>query len=161
MLVNPTDAIRTESNVRDVEAAAHALGLQIHVHNASTIGDIDAAFAILVRERMDALFVVPDSFFGNRRVQLATLAARHAIPAAYAQRDYVEVGGLMSYGTNLADARRQVGIYTGRVLKGEKPAELPVMQPTRFELAINLTTAKALGLRVPPSLLARADEVIE
>src|SRR5215831_3812307 len=161
VLVNPTDAIRTESNVRDVEAAARALGLQIHVLNASTIGDIDAAFAILVRERMDALFVIPDSFFANRRVQLATLAVRHAIPAAYAQRDYVEVGGLMSYGTNLADARRQVGIYTGRVLKGEKPAELPVMQPTRFELAINLTTAKALGLRVPPSLLARADEVIE
>jgi putative ABC transport system substrate-binding protein len=161
VLVNPTDAIRTESNVRDVEAAAHALGLQTHVLNASTIGDIDAAFAILVRERMDAFFVVPDSFFANRRVQLATLAARHAIPTAYAQRDFVEVGGLMSYGTNLADARRQVGIYTGRVLKGEKPAELPVMQPTRFELAINLTTAKALGLDVPPTLLARADEVIE
>jgi putative tryptophan/tyrosine transport system substrate-binding protein len=161
VLVNPTDVIRTESNVRDVEAAARALGLQIHVFNASTIGDIDAAFAILVRERMDALFVIPDSFFANRRVQLATLAARHAIPAAYAQRDFVAVGGLMSYGTNLADARRQVGIYTGRVLKGEKPAELPVMQPTRFELAINLTTAKALGLTVPPTLLARADEVIE
>jgi putative ABC transport system substrate-binding protein len=161
VLVNPTDAIRTESNVRDVEAAARALGLQIHVLNASTIGDIDAAFAILVRERMDAVFVIPDSFFGDRRVQLATLAARHAIPAAYAQRDYVEVGGLMSYGTNIADARRQVGIYTGRVLKGEKPAELPVMQSTRFELAINLTTAKALGLTIPPTLLARADEVIE
>jgi putative ABC transport system substrate-binding protein len=161
VLVNPTDAIRTESNVRDVEAATRALGLQIHVLNASTISDIDAAFAILVRERMDALFVVPDSFFANRRVQLATLAARHAVPAAYAQRDYVEVGGLMSYGTNLTDARRQVGIYTGRVLKGEKPAELPVMQPTRFELAINLTTAKALGLTIPPTLLARADEVIE
>jgi putative tryptophan/tyrosine transport system substrate-binding protein len=161
VLVNPTDPVRTESNVGDIEAAARALGLQTHVLNASTIGDIDAAFGTLVRERMDALFVVPDSFLANRRVQLATLAARHAVPAAYGQRDYVEVGGLMSYGTSLTDARRQVGIYTGRVLKGEKPAELPVMQPTRFELAINLTTAKALGLTIPPTLLARADEVIE
>ena len=161
VLVNPTDAIRTESNVGDVEAAARSIGLQIRVLNASTIGDIDAAFTTLVRERMDGLFVVPDAFFNNRRVQLATLTARHAIPSAYAQRDYVEVGGLMSYGTNLADARRQVGVYTGRVLKGENPAELPVLQPTRFELVINLTTAKALGLEVPPALLARADEVIE
>jgi ABC-type uncharacterized transport system substrate-binding protein len=161
VLVNPTDAIRTESNVRDVEAAARSIGLQIRVLNASTIGDIDAAFTTLVRERMDGLFVVPDAFFNNRRVQLATLTARHAIPSAYAQRDYVEVGGLMSYGTNLADARRQVGVYTGRVLKGENPAELPVLQPTRFELVINLTTAKALGLTIPPTLLARADEVIE
>jgi putative ABC transport system substrate-binding protein len=157
----PTDAIRTESNVRDVEAAARALGLQIHVFNASTVGEIDATFTAIVRERFDALFVVPDGFFANRRVQLATLAGRYAIPAAYAQRDYVEVGGLMSYGTNLADARRQVGIYTGRVLKGEKPADLPVLQPTRFELVINVTTAKAIGLKVPPTLLARADEVIE
>jgi putative tryptophan/tyrosine transport system substrate-binding protein len=161
VLVNPTDAIRTESNVRDVEAAARSIGLQIRVLNASTIGDIDAAFTTLVRERMDGLFVVPDAFFNNRRVQLATLTARHAIPSAYAQRDYVEVGGLMSYGTNLADARRQVGVYTGRVLKGENPAELPVLQPTRFELVINLTTAKALGLTIPPTLLARADQVIE
>ena len=161
VLVNPTDAIRTESNVRDVEAAARALGLQIHVFNASTVGEIDATFTAIVRERFDALFVVPDAFFANRRVQLATLAARHAIPAAHAQRDFVEVGGLMSYGTNLADARRQVGIYTGRVLKGEKPADLPVLQPTQFELVINVTTAKALGLEVPPTLLARADEVIE
>jgi putative ABC transport system substrate-binding protein len=161
VLVNPTDAIRTESNVRDVEAAARALGLQIHVFNASTVGEIDATFTAIVRERFDALFVVPDAFFANRRVQLATLAARHAIPAAHAQRDFVEVGGLMSYGTNLADARRQVGIYTGRVLKGEKPADLPVVQPTKFEFVINLSTAKALGLDVPATLLARADEVIE
>jgi putative ABC transport system substrate-binding protein len=161
VLANPTDAIRTESYVRDVEAAGRAIGLQIHVLSASTIGEIDAAFTTLVRERVDALFVVPDSFFATRRVQFATLAARHAIPASYGQRDYVEAGGLMSYGTSIADARRQVGFYTGRVLKGEKPAELPVLQPTRFELAINLTTAKALDLTVPPSLLARADEVIE
>jgi len=161
VLVNPADAIRTESNVRDLEAAARALGLQIHVLNASTIGDIDTAFTALLRERLDALFVVPDAFFANRRVQLATLAARHAIAAAYAQRDYVEVGGLMSYGTNLADARRQVGIYTGRILKGENPADLPVLQPTRFELVINVTTARALGLDIPATVLARAGEVIE
>jgi putative ABC transport system substrate-binding protein len=161
VLANPTDAIRTESYVRDVEAAARAMGMQIRVLHASSIGEIDAAFTTVVRERMDALFVVPDSFFATRRVQFATLAARHVIPASYGQRDYVEAGGLMSYGTSLADARRQVGFYTGRVLKGEKPAELPVLQPTRFELAINLTTAKALGLTVPPTLLGLADEVIE
>ena len=161
VLANPADAIRTESYVRDVEAAGRAIGMQIRVLNASSISEIDAAFATVVNERMDALFVVPNSFFANRRVQFATLAACHAIPASYGQRDYVEAGGLMSYGTSLADARRQVGLYTGRVLKGEKPAELPVLQPTRFELAINLTTAKALGIDVPPTLLARADEVIE
>jgi putative ABC transport system substrate-binding protein len=153
VLVNPTDAIRTESNVRDVEAAARALGLQFHVFNASTVGDIDATFTTIVRERLDALFVVPDVFFGNRRVQLATLAARHAIPAAYAQRDYVEVGGLM-----IPCRCASPGWY---LYRPDSPAELPVTQPTRFELAINLTTAKALGLTIPPTLLARADEVIE
>jgi ABC-type uncharacterized transport system substrate-binding protein len=161
VLVNPTDPVRTESSVRDLEAAAGATGLHIQVLNASTIGEIDAAFATIVRERADALLVIPDSFFNSRRVQLATLTARHAIPAVYPVREYVEAGGLMSYGTSFADSRRQVGVYTGRILKGEKPADLPVLQPTRFDLVINLTTAKALGLTVPPTLLARADEVIE
>jgi putative ABC transport system substrate-binding protein len=161
VLVNPTDPVRTESNVRDVEAAARAIGLQVRVLNASTIAEIDAAFATIVRERDEALFVIPDSFFNRRRVQLSTLAARYTIPAVYPVRDYVEAGGLMSYGTSLADARRQVGVYTGRILKGEKPADLPVLQPTRFDLVINLTTAKALGITVPPTLLARADEVID
>ena len=161
VLANPTDAMRTSSNVRDLEAAARALGLQIIVLMASTNEEIDAAFSTIARERADALFVLADSFFGARRVHLAILAARHAVPAAYGQRDYAEAGGLMSYGTNLADARRQVGVYTGRILKGEKPADLPVLQPTKFEFIINLQTAKTLGLDVPPTLLARADEVIE
>jgi putative ABC transport system substrate-binding protein len=161
VLANPSDATRTGSNVRDLETAARALGLQILVLMASTNGEIDAAFSTIAREGADALFVLADSFFATRRVQLAILAARHAVPAAYGQRDYAEAGGLMSYGTNLADARRQVGVYTGRILKGEKPADLPVLQPTKFELVINLQTAKTLGITVPPMLLARADEVIE
>ena len=137
------------------------LGPQIHVLNASTGREIDAAFATLAGERIDALFVAPGTFFNARRVQLAVLAARHAVPAIYAVRDYVEAGGLISYGTRLTDAFRQVGIYAGQILKGAKPADLPVLQATKFELAINVNTAKALGLEVPPTLLARADEVIE
>ena len=161
VLANPTDAMRTGSNVRDLEAAARALGLQLVVLMVSTNEEIDAAFSTIARERADALFVLADSFFATRRVHLAISAARHAVPATYGQRDYAEAGGLMSYGTNLADARRQVGVYTGRILKGEKPADLPVLQPTKFEFIINLQTAKTLGLEIPPTLLARADEVIE
>jgi len=160
VLVNPTNAANTET-VRDVDAASRAIGLQIQVLNASTSREIDAAFATFVRERPDALFVGGDSFFNSRRVQLVHLATRHAVPATYAQREYTEAGGLMSYGTNIADAFRQVGVYTGRILKGAKPAELPVVQASKFELVINLQTARTLGLTVPPSLLARADEVIE
>ena len=161
VLVNPANAANTEATLRDVEAAARAMGLQIQVLNASTSREIDAAFATFVRERPDALFVGSDAFFTSRRVQLANLAARHAIPATYASRDYAEAGGLMSYGANIADAFRQVGVYTGRILKGAKPADLPVVQSTKFELVINAQTARMLGLTVPPSLLARADEVIE
>ena len=161
VLANPTDPVRVTSNIEVVETAARAIGLQIHVFNASTTDDIDVAFTAILRERMHALFTIPDAYFGTRRVQLAILAARHALPTAYPLRYYVEAGGLMSYGTSLADAQRHVGIYTGRVLSGEKPADLPVVQPTKFELAINRSTAKALGLELSPMLLARADEVIE
>jgi ABC-type uncharacterized transport system substrate-binding protein len=161
VLVNPSDPVRTASNLRDVEAAAGAVGLQIRVLKASTIGEIDTAFATLAQDRADALFVTPDSFFNSRRVQLAILAARYTFPAAFGQRDFIEVGGLMSYGTNLADARRQIGVYTGRILKGVKPADLPVVQSSAFELVINLATVRALGLTAPPNFLARADEVIE
>jgi putative ABC transport system substrate-binding protein len=161
VLLNPADATRAESTLKDVKTAARAIGLRIHVAHARTGREIDMAFAAVVRERCDALFVGPDPFFYTRRVQLATLAARHGIPAAYAVRDYTEAGGLMSYGTDVADMFRQVGVYAGRILKGAKPADLPVEQSTKFELVINLNTVKALGLDVAPSLLARADEVIE
>jgi putative ABC transport system substrate-binding protein len=161
VLVNPADATNAETTVRDVQAAGHANGLDIQTFNASTENEIDAAFAALVRDRFDALFVGPGAFFNSRRVKLTTLAARHTIPASYAVRDYAEAGGLMSYGTSIPDMFREVGIYTGRILKGEKAAELPVQQSTKVELIINLKTAKALGLTVPQSLLARADEVIE
>jgi putative ABC transport system substrate-binding protein len=137
------------------------MGLQIRVFNVSTSSEINAAFATLGRDRPDALLVSPDPFFVGRRIQLANLAARHAIPASYSVRDQVEAGGLISYGTNVADAYRQVGIYTGRVLKGAKPADLPVVQSTKFELVINAQTALMLGLEVPATLLSQADEVIE
>jgi putative ABC transport system substrate-binding protein len=142
-------------------AAASAIGRQIEVVTASTNSDIDAAFATLVKRRADALLVSSDALFFTRRVQLLTLAARHAVPTMYFRREFAETGGLMSYGSNLSDQFRQNGIYAARILKGEKPAEMPVHLPTKFELLINLKTAKALGLDVPPTLLARADEVIE
>jgi putative ABC transport system substrate-binding protein len=162
VLVNPTNAPSTEAILREMREAAPALGLQIQVVNASTIGEINAAFATFVRERADALLVKGDAFFNSRRVQLATLAARDRIPAAYSGGgDYPAAGGLMSYGTNLTDAWRQVGVYTGNILKGAKPAELPVQQAVKFDFVINLGTATLLGIEVPPQLLAIADEVIE
>ena len=161
MLVNPTNVANTEANLKEVEPAARAMGLQIQVHNAGTSREIDAAFATIAREQPDALFVAGDSLFNSRRLQLALLAARHAIPATYPSRDYPTSGGLMSYGADVTDAFRQVGMYTGRILKGAKPAELPAVQSSKFELVINQQTARILGLTVPPSLLSLADEVIE
>jgi putative ABC transport system substrate-binding protein len=158
VLVNPTDPEGYQT-VRDVEVAAG--GQQILIHEVSTGRDIDAAFANMASEKADALLVSPGTFFNTRRVQLAVLAARHALPAIYPVRAYPEAGGLMSYGSDILDAFRQVGLYTGRILKGAQPADLPVMQSTKFELVINLNTARALGLTVPPALLATADEVIE
>ena len=161
VLVNPTNTTNAETVLRDVEPAARAIGLQIQILKASTSHEIEATFATFVRERPDALFVGNDAFLTSRRVQLVHLATRHAIPAAFPVRDFPEIGGLMSYGVNITDALRQVGVYAGRILKGEKPADLPVMQSTKFELVINAVTARMLGLTVPPMLLARADEVIE
>jgi putative ABC transport system substrate-binding protein len=161
VLVNPANVLNTETTLRDVEPAARTIGLQIQVLNASTSREIDAAFATLVRHRPDALFVSQDVFFVSRRLQLANMAARHAIPMTSGSRDLAEVGGLMSYGTNITDAQRQIGLYTGRILKGAKPADLPVMQSAKFELVINAQTARMLGLTVPDKLLVAADEVIE
>ena len=160
LLVNPKEA-SIERVVQEVEKAASTMGLQIQTLNATTSREIDAAFATMARERPDALFVSGGPFFNSRRLQFGMLAARQAVPAIYASRDYPEFGGLMSYGTNVADAFRQVGVYSGSILKGAKPAELPVVQSSKFELVINAQTARMLGLTVPPSLLAVADEVIE
>ena len=159
LFVNPTDAENYQSTLREVEAAVG--GQQVLVREVATGREIDEAFASIAREKADALFVAPGSFFNTRRVQLAVLAARHALPAIYSVRAYPEAGGLMSYGTDILDAFRQVGAYTARILKGAKPADLPVLQSTKFELVINLNTARALGLEISPTLLARADEVIE
>jgi putative tryptophan/tyrosine transport system substrate-binding protein len=161
VLVNPANATTTETTLREAEAAARAMGLQIHAVRASTSSEINAAFATLAREKPDALFVANDGFYSGRRVQLANLASRHALPAAFHSREIVEVGGLISYGTNIADAYRQMGVYVGRILKGAKPADLPVTQSSKFELVINAETARMLGLTVPATLLSTADEVIE
>ena len=161
VLVNPANASASESTLREIPEAAPALGLQIAVLNASTSREIEAAFSTLVRDRADALFVAPDGFFSSRRVQFATLTARHVIPAAYSNREYVEAGGLMSYGTDILDYNRHIGVYTGQILKGAKPTELPVVQSTKFQFVINLQTARALGLEVPNSIQLLADELIE
>ena len=161
VLVNPANAVIAETTLRDVEPAARAIGLQTQVLNAGTSREITAAFATFVSERPDALFVGPDPLFSSRRVQLAQLATYHRVPAIFATREIAEVGGLMSYGTNFPDSYRQVGVYTGRILKGAKPGDLPVVQSSKFELVINAETARMLGLAVPATLLARADEVIE
>ena len=161
ILVNPRNAANAEANLREVRAAGQDIGLPIQVLNASTRSEIDASFAAMVREHATALLVSGDGFFNSRRVQLVMLAVRHGIPAIYAVRDYPEAGGLMSYGTSFPDIHRQVGVYVGRILKGAKPAELPVLQPTKFELVINTQAASLISLNVPATLLARADEVIE
>jgi len=161
VLVNPNNATITETAVQDVQKAAPTMGLQTQIINATTVNDINEVFAGFERERPDALFVVPDPFLTSRRVQLATLTMRDRIPATYPLRDYVEVGGLMSYGPDFTDVFRQVGVYAGSILKGAKPAELPVLQSNKFDLVINITTAKALGLAIPSGVMAIADEVIE
>ena len=161
VLLNPAEVALAASNLRDVETAARAMRLQIQVLNASTSREIDAAFVTIARERPDALFISSGPLFSSRRVQLAHLATRHAVPTIHGSRLYPEVGGLISYGASLTDAHRQAGVYTGRILKGAKPADLPVVQSTKFELVINAQTARMLGLTVPPQLLALADQVIE
>jgi putative ABC transport system substrate-binding protein len=161
VLLNPSETAIAAANSRDVETAARAMGLELRILNASTRDEIDAAFAILATDRPDALFISSGPFFSDRRVQLAHLATRHALPAIHASRLYPEVGGLVSYGASIASAYRQAANYVGRILKGSKPADLPVAQSSKFDLVINLHAAKLLGLTVSATLLARADEVIE
>ena len=161
VLVNPANATTAETQLREAQAAARAMGLQVQVLNASTSHEINSAFASLARERPDALFVGGDGFFLSRHVQMVNLASRYAVPATYAERPFAEAGGLMSYGTSVTDAWRQVGVYAGRVLKGAKPADLPVVQSSKFELVINAETARMLDLTIPSTLLSVADEVIE
>jgi ABC-type uncharacterized transport system substrate-binding protein len=161
VLVNPTNAANMEANLRQLRPAAQSLQAQIEVVRAANSQEIDAAFATMARDRPDALFVMGDSLFNTRRLQLALLAARHAIPACYPSRDYPASGGLMSYGTDVTDAFRQVGAYVGRILKGAKPAELPAVQAEKFRLVINIQVARLLELTIPPQFIARADEVIE
>jgi len=161
VLLNPANAGSAEATLRGVQEAAPAIGLQIQILNATTIGEIDAVFAGFARERPDALFLAGDGFFTDRRVQFATLTARDRIPASGATSDFVKAGGLMSYGTDLTETYRQTGVYTGRILKGEQPTELPVLQSTKFEFALNLQTARALDIEVPPGVLSIVDEVVE
>jgi putative ABC transport system substrate-binding protein len=161
VFVNPANAANAETTSRAVREAAPTIGLQIQILNVTTIGEIDAAFATFARERPDALFVASDAFLSSRRVQFTTLAARDRISATYSNRDFVAAGGLMSYGTDVSDMFHQVGVYTGKILKGAKPADLPVLQSTKFEFVINMQTARALGIEVPPGVLSIADEVIE
>jgi putative ABC transport system substrate-binding protein len=160
VLANPKNPA-TEASAKDLLAAAAAVGRQLSMLYVTNNREMDAAFRTIAQKRAPALMIIPDALFTGRRVQLVTLSTRHAVPAIYSSREFAEVGGLMSYGANLPEIYRQVGTYAGRILKGEKPAELPVVQPTRFEFVINLATAKALDIEVPPTLLARADEVIE
>jgi len=161
VLVNPANAVATETPLKDIDAAARATGMQIQIHNANTSAEIDTAFETMSHERLDAVFVMASSFFNGRRLQLAQLAAFYRLPASYGLREYVEAGGLMSYGTSVVDGFRQVGIYTGRILKGAKPADLPVVQASKLELVINTHTARMLGITVPDKLLVAADDVIE